>query len=138
MRASMVRIHQGPPKLMHTLLLFASLFLDVPAKTVKAPVPKCFVVHSVVPAENDHEYYWASWTNSCHYDVDSVYIMIDFMYKDPITKQSEKVGSATWMLHFITQGRHETTRFSSRPNLPPYTHIRVFKITTDPDEALKY
>jgi hypothetical protein len=115
---------------MHTLLLFVSLFFDVPQKSV--PPSKCFVVHSVVPAENDHEYYWATYSNSCRREIDAVYIMIDFMYRN------EKVGTATWMMHFVTPGMHRTTRFSAPPNLPPYTHIRVHEITSDPTQALKY
>jgi hypothetical protein len=114
---------------MKYLLTFVLLIGTSVSATAGQKVSDCFKVHSLIKMDNDH--YWANWTNSCPYTIDSVYVMVKFA-----DKALNTIGNGVWSLHFIVPGSHRVIRFTAPPNVPVYDSIRVHKITTDSDEAL--
>jgi hypothetical protein len=114
---------------MKRALLF--LFMAVAGLADQKPrISDCFKVHSLTRTDNDH--YWASWTNACPYIIDSVYVMIEF--SDQFHKQ---LGNGVWGLHFITQGMHRVTRFSTPLGVSDFQFVNIRKVTADSDEALR-
>ena len=96
----------------------------------KPAVSECFQVHSLTRMDGDH--YWADWTNACPYTIDSVYVMIGFR-----DKFHNLLGDGVWGLHFITQGAHRVTRFSTPAGVTAYEFVDIRKVTTDSTEALR-
>jgi hypothetical protein len=96
----------------------------------KPSVTQCFKVHSLIRADGEH--YWADWTNSCPYTIDSVYVMIGFR-----DKSRKWLGDGVWGLHFITQGAHRVTRFSVPRGVDGFESLDIRKVTTDFTEALR-
>ena len=97
--------------------------------TAGQKVSECFKVNSLIKMDEDH--YWANWTNSCPYTIDSVYVMVKF-----VDKARKTLGNGVWSLHFITPGTHRVIRFTAPLTVPGFESINVHKITTDSDEAL--
>ena len=96
----------------------------------KPTVAQCFQVHSLTRTDGEH--YWADWTNACPYTIDSVYVMIDFR-----DKSHRRLGDGVWGLHFITQGAHRVTRFSTPRGVDGFEFVDLRKVTTDSVEALR-
>ena len=96
----------------------------------KPSVAQCFKVHALTRTDGEH--YWADWTNSCPYTIDSVYVMIDFW-----DKFHKRLGDGVWALHFITQGSHRVTRFSAPRGVGGFESVDIRKVTTDFVEALR-
>jgi hypothetical protein len=96
----------------------------------KPAVSKCFQIHSLTRTDGEH--YWADWTNACPYTIDSVYVMIGFR-----DKFHQRLGNGVWALHFITQGAHRVTRFSTPNGVGGFQFLDIRKITTDFTEALQ-
>ena len=93
-------------------------------------VPQCFKIHALIRADGEH--YWADWTNACPYTIDSVYVMIGFR-----DKSRKRLGDGVWGLHFITQGAHRVTRFSTPRGVDGFEFVDIRKVTTDSTEALR-
>ena len=111
--------------------IFVFLALAVAALAGERPsVSDCFKVHSL--SRTDEEHYWANWTNTCPYIIDSVYVMIEFS-----DKTHKQLGKGVWGLHFITQGMHRVTRFSTPLGVSDFEFVNIRKVTTDSDEALR-
>jgi len=96
----------------------------------KPSVDKCFKVRSLTRTDGEH--YWADWTNACPYTIDSVYVMIGFL-----DKFHKRLGDGVWGLHFITQGAHRVTRFSTPAGVSSFEFVDIRKVTTDFAEALR-
>ena len=96
----------------------------------KPQVPDCFKVHRLLKTDAVH--YWADWTNTCPYTIDSVYVMVHFL------DGSRKVlGEGVWPMYFILPGVHRVTRFSIPAAAAGFEFIRVRRITTNSEEALR-
>ncbi len=91
-------------------------------------VSECFKVHSMIRADEAH--YWTTWTNSCPYTIDSVYVMVRFA-----DRAAREVADGVWSLHFIAPGAHRTMRFSAPGKLADFASVRQQKITGDMGEA---
>jgi hypothetical protein len=111
--------------------LLTLLVLGIPALAVEKPkVSECFKIHSLT--RMDAEHYWANWTNTCPYTIDSVYVMIGFA-----DGSHKPLGAGVWGLHFVTQGAHRVIRFSTPSQADGFQFVSIRKITTDADEALR-
>lgn len=91
-------------------------------------VSDCFKVHSMIRADEEH--YWTTWTNTCPYTIDSVYVMVRFS-----DYAAREVADGVWSLHFIEPGAHRTMRFSAPGKLADFAAVRQQKITADIEEA---
>ncbi len=91
-------------------------------------VSDCFKVHSMVRADEAH--YWATWTNTCHYTIDAVYVMVGFA-----DHAAREVATGVWSLHFIASGAHRTMRFDAPGKLSDFATVRTHRITSDLNEA---
>jgi hypothetical protein len=91
-------------------------------------VSECFKVHSMIRADEEH--YWTTWTNTCRYTIDSVYVMVKFA-----DRSSKEVADGVWSLHFIPPGAHRTMRFSAPGKIADFASVRQKKITADIYEA---
>jgi hypothetical protein len=78
----------------------------------------------------DEEHYWTTWTNTCPYTIDSVYVMVGFA-----DRASKEVADGVWSLHFIAPGAHRTMRFSAPGKLSDFASVHQRKITADMNEA---
>ena len=115
---------------MKRVLVLVLLAAEALAAGDKPAVAKCFQVHSLTPTDGEH--YWADWTNTCPYTIDSVYVMIGFW-----DKFHKRLGDGVWGLHFITQGAHRVTRFSAPRGVDGFESVDIRKVTTDLVEALR-
>jgi len=112
-------------------LVLAFVLLGVVALAGNKPtVDQCFKVRSLT--RTDAEHYWADWTNACPYTIDSVYVMIGFR-----DKFHRRLGDGVWGLHFITQGAHRVTRFSTPAGVGGFEFVDIRKVTADAIEALR-
>ena len=93
-----------------------------------ANVSQCFKVHELLRADEAH--YWATWTNTCAYTIDSVYVLVKFA-----DRSAKDVADGVWSLHFIAPGAHRTMRFSAPGKLADFASVRQHKITGDIYEA---
>jgi hypothetical protein len=93
-------------------------------------VPECFKVLRLLKTDATH--YWADWTNTCPYTIDSVYVMVGFV--DGLRKY---LGDGVWPMYFILPGAHRVTRFSVPVGVEGFESILVKKITTDSVVALR-
>jgi hypothetical protein len=93
-------------------------------------IPECFKVHRLLKTDATH--YWADWTNTCPFTIDSVYVMVRFL--DPGRKQ---LGEGVWPMYFILPGVHRVTRFSVPVGVDGFEFINVRRITTNSVEALR-
>jgi hypothetical protein len=91
-------------------------------------VSECFKVHEMIRADEAH--YWTTWTNTCPYTIDSVYVMVGFA-----DHSAKEVASGVWSLHFIAPGAHRTMRFSAPGKLADFASVRQQRITGDMGEA---
>ena len=115
-------------KLMKHIAVF--LLLAVTALAADKPkVTECFKIQSLTKTDNEH--YWANWANTCPYTIDKIYVMIGFL-----DKFRKPLGDGVWGLHFILQGAHRVTRFSTPSGVSGFEFLSVRKVTTDSDEAL--
>jgi hypothetical protein len=93
-------------------------------------VEQCFKVNRLLRLDSTH--YWADWTNTCRYTIDSVYVMVGFL------DHSHKVlGDGVWPMYFVLPGVHRVTRFSVPVGVSAYETVRVNRITSDAAEALR-
>lgn len=115
---------------MKRILVFLLLLAACALAGDKPTVAQCFQVHSLTRTDGEH--YWADWTNACPYTIDSVYVMINFW-----DKFHKRLGDGVWGLHFITQGAHRVTRFSTPRGVDSFEFVDIRKVTTDSDEALR-
>lgn len=113
-------------------LLLPLLFLatGVVACAQSPVVSRCFKVNALIKMDEDH--YWADWTNSCPYTIDSVYVMVKFS-----DKSRHSVGDGVWSLHFIGPGTRRVMRLSAPGNVPLFQFVSVKKVTADLEEALR-
>jgi hypothetical protein len=91
-------------------------------------ISECFKVRSMIRADQEH--YWAAWTNTCSYTIDTVYVMVSFA-----DRSNNTVGDGVWGLHFITPGASRVTRFSTPLKVSDFHSVTLRKITTDLWEA---
>ena len=91
-------------------------------------VSECFKVHEMIRADQEH--YWTTWTNTCPYTIDSVYVLVRFA-----DHSSKEIANGVWSLHFITPGTHRTMRFSAPGKIADFATVRQQKITGDMAEA---
>jgi hypothetical protein len=111
------------------LLMWTVLALNVRAEE-KRQIPQCFKVQSLIRMDDDH--YWANWTNACSYTVDSVYVSVEFS-----DEAKRPLGSGLLSMHFVTPGAHQVTRFSTPSGVSDFRFVKVRRITTSLDEALR-
>jgi hypothetical protein len=93
-----------------------------------ANVSQCFKVNELLRADEEH--YWATWTNTCPYTIDAVYVLVKFA-----DRSAKDVADGVWSLHFIAPGAHRTMRFSAPGKLADFASVRPSKITGDIYEA---
>ena len=110
-------------------LLGVFLLAAMGASAESPKVPECFKVNSLIKMDEDH--YWANWTNSCPYTIESVYVMVGF-----VDKAKKTVGNGVWGLHYIAPGTWRVTRLSTPASVSDYEWVSIRKITTDSEEAL--
>lgn len=111
-------------------LVLLLLLLPFPGAAGEKPkVADCFKIQSLVKADDAH--YWAKWTNTCPYAIDSVYVLVGFS-----DKFHKALGNGVWGLHFLVQGLERVTRFSTPAGIADFEFLNVRKITTDAEEAL--
>ncbi|HTB15091.1 MAG TPA: hypothetical protein VK752_26145 [Bryobacteraceae bacterium] len=91
-------------------------------------VSDCFKVHELLRADEEH--YWATWTNSCPYTIDAVYVTVRFA-----DRSSQDLADGVWSLHFIPPGTHRTMRFSAPGRIADFASVHYKKITADMGEA---
>jgi hypothetical protein len=91
-------------------------------------VSECFKVRELLRADEAH--YWATWTNSCPYTIDAVYVTVRFA-----DRTSNELADGVWSLHFVPPGAHRTVRFSAPGKLVDFASVHEKKITGDIDEA---
>jgi hypothetical protein len=91
-------------------------------------VSECFKVHELLRADEEH--YWATWTNTCPYTVDSVYVLVRFA-----DGASRDLADGVWSLHFVEPGAHRTMRFSAPGKIADFVSVHEKKITADMSEA---
>jgi hypothetical protein len=114
-------------KYLATLLLVASAGI---AAAATPKVSECFKVNALVKTDEVH--YWADWTNSCPYTIDSVYVLVAFA-----NKSNPYLGDGVWPMYFVTPGTHRVTRFTIPAAASGFESVNVRKITTDSVEALR-
>lgn len=93
-----------------------------------ANISECFKVRELLRADEAH--YWATWTNSCPYTIDSVYVLVKFA-----DRSAKDVADGVWSLHFIAPGAHRTMRFSAPGKIADFASVRKQRITSDIYEA---
>jgi hypothetical protein len=108
--------------------LVSGLVFAAFAMAQHANVSQCFKVHELLRADEEH--YWATWTNTCPYTIDSVYVLVKF-----VDRSAKDVADGVWSLHFIAPGAHRTMRFSAPGRLADFASVRQSKITSDMYEA---
>ncbi len=91
-------------------------------------VSDCFKVHELLRADEEH--YWATWTNTCPYTIDAVYVTVRFA-----DHSSRDLADGVWSLHFIPSGAHRTMRFSAPGKLADFASVHQKNITSDMGEA---
>lgn len=112
-------------------LLLCSGFASAADKPkVKVQVPDCFKVRRLLKTDETH--YWADWTNTCPYTIDSVYVMVRFL-----DRSLNRLSDGVWPMYFILPGVHRVTRFSIPAAAEGFEFIRVNQITTNWVEALR-
>jgi len=89
----------------------------------------CFKVNRLLKI--DATFYWADWTNTCPYTVETVYVMVTFL-----DGSSRELGSGVWPMYFIEPGVRRVTRFTAPVGVSTYQTLRVSKITADSAVAL--
>lgn len=105
------------------------LLLTSVISCAETKISDCFKVSYLTKMDSEH--YWASWTNTCPYTIDSVYVMIEFA-----DRFKHHVGNGVWGLHFILPGAHRVIRFTAPATCSEYHTIKIRKITSDSEEAL--
>lgn len=108
-------------------LVFGLTFATV-ALAQHPKVSECFKVHELLRADQEH--YWATWTNSCPYTIDSVYVTVRFA-----DRSSRELADGVWSLHFIPAGAHRTMRFSAPGKIADFASVHQKNITSDMSEA---
>jgi len=111
---------------MKHLVLSAAFAAIVLAQHPK--VSECFKVRELLRADQEH--YWATWSNSCPYTIDSVYVKVGFA-----DRASREVANGVWSLHFVAPGAHRTMRLSAPGTLADFASVHQKKITADMGEA---
>jgi hypothetical protein len=91
-------------------------------------VSDCFKVHELLRADEEH--YWATWTNTCPYTIDAVYVTVRFA-----DRAAKDLADGIWSLHFIPPGTHRTMRFSAPGRIADFASVHQKKITSDMGEA---
>ncbi len=85
-------------------------------------------MHELLRADQEH--YWATWTNSCPYTIDAVYVTVRF-----VDRSSRELADGVWSLHFVPAGAHRTMRFNAPGKLADFVSVHQKKITGDMSEA---
>jgi hypothetical protein len=116
---------------MKALLTVVFLLSAGAAFAQKPKVADCFKVHALIRADEAH--YWADWTNSCPYTIDSVYVLVTFHDKSKL-----HIGDGVWPMYFVTPGAHRVTRFSVPSEVLDFAQVHVRKITVDAVEGLRF
>lgn len=93
-------------------------------------VDQCFKVNRLLKLDSTH--YWADWTNTCRYTIDSVYVMVGFL-----DHSRKELGDGVWPMYFVLPGAHRVTRFSVPVGVSGYETVRVNRITSDSVEGLR-
>lgn len=114
---------------MYRLWMACFLFSGLASAAGNPAVPECFKVHRLLKTDATH--YWADWSNTCPYTIDSVYVLVGFM--DGFRKY---LGDGVWPMYFVLPGAHRVTRFSVPVGVDGFESILVRRITTDSVEAL--
>ena len=111
--------------------LFALAAFAGPAFAEQTPrISACFKIHAMIRADAEH--YWANWTNSCPYTIDAVYVMVGFL-----DESRRWLGNGVWAMYFITPGTSRIVRFSMPAEVPDFFSVKLVKITTNSEEALR-
>jgi hypothetical protein len=108
--------------------LVLGLLCAVIALSQHPKVSDCFKVQELLRADEEH--YWATWTNTCPYTVDSVYVTVRFA-----DRSSKELADGVWSLHFIAPGAHRTMRFSAPGKIADFASVHQKNITADMNEA---
>jgi hypothetical protein len=108
--------------------LVLGLLCAVIALSQHPKVSECFKVNEMIRADEEH--YWTTWTNTCPYTIDSVYVLVGFA-----DRSSRELADGVWSLHFIAPGAHRTVRFSAPGKLADFASVHQRKITGDMNEA---
>ena len=87
-------------------------------------------MHALIKMDDDH--YWADWTNSCPYTIDSVYVTVRFAGQGDPRGRQRSLGAA--LHHAGDASDHARQRAPQRARV--FDRVRVHKITTDSEEAL--
>lgn len=114
------------------LLFLAGLASAADHVSVQASpaVAECFKVRRLLKTDATH--YWADWSNTCPYTIDSVYVMVRF-----VDGSRNYLGEGVWPMYFVLPGQHRVTRFSVPVGVDGFESILVRRITTDSVEALR-
>jgi hypothetical protein len=92
-------------------------------------VSECFKVHDLLKVDDEH--YWAKWSSSCPYTIDSVYVMVGFT-----DHSGKKVAEGVWSMYQVKPGAGRVNRFTAPLTEPAFQRVRLKRITTDSTEAL--
>jgi len=109
-------------------LTFAAIALAQHSLSERPAVSECFKVHELLRADEEH--YWATWTNTCPYTIDAVYVTVRFA-----DRSSRDLADGVWSLHFVPPGAHRTMRFSAPGKVADFVSVHEKKITADMAEA---
>src|SRR5579863_2094053 len=109
-------------------LTFAAIALAQNSLAQRPKISECFKVHELLRADEEH--YWATWTNTCPYTIDAVYVTVRFA-----DRFSKDLADGVWSLHFVPPGAHRTVRFSAPGKLADFASVHEKRITGDIEEA---
>jgi hypothetical protein len=99
-------------------------------KPADKAIPECFKVRALLRTDDTH--YWADWANTCPFIIDQVYVMVGFEDRSRRT-----LGTGVWPMYFILPGVHRVTRFSVPVGVSGFEFVKVRRITTNSEEALR-
>ena len=91
-------------------------------------VSECFKVRELLRADEEH--YWATWSNTCPYTIDAVYVTVRFA-----DRSAKALADGVWSLHFVPPGAHRTMRFSAPGKIADFVSVHQKNITADMAEA---
>ncbi len=113
-----------------TCLFALAAFAGLASAEQKPRIPACFKIHAMIRADAEH--YWTNWTNACPYTIDAVYVMVGFL-----DESRRWLGNGVWAMYFITPGASRIVRFSMPVEVPDFYSVKLVKITTNSEEALR-
>ena len=97
------------------------------AVSISAADLDCFRIHDLQRADTEH--YWSVWASTC--SARAVYVMIE------VFDGAERISKGLWVV-YVPHGLRRLNRWTSRVDLPIGATIKVFKVTTDSEVALRW